>query len=79
MFTLLKIVKTYLNRLPKPCNFVVQQGSGDLLPQMDKESMNINNDNMQYEALEAHQRKYSKGNDTQKDTTVFSATATVAV
>ena len=50
-----------------------------LLPQMNRNLIDINNHNMHYEALEACQRKYVKGKDTQKDPSVFIAGATVAV
>ena len=35
---------------------------------MNGELINIKNDDAQYEALKAHQDKYMKNNDTQKDT-----------
>ena len=50
-----------------------------LWPQMNTHPININHDGIHYEALEAHQRKYDKGNDTQKDLIVFIVGATVAV
>ena len=43
---------------------------------MSKEPININNDNVHYEA---HQREYNRGKGTQKDPSMFTAEATVAV
>ena len=46
---------------------------------MRTEPININNKDVQYWTLEAHQRKYSKDNDTHKEPFCFSAGSTVAV
>ena len=44
-----------------------------------RDLININNDDIHYEALEAHQRKYDKAKDTQKDPSIFITRATVPV
>ena len=49
------------------------------LPQMNRDPINISYDDMHYEALEAHQRKYNKDKDTQKDPSVLIGGATLAV
>ena len=46
---------------------------------MNTDFINVNNDNMNYEALKAYQRKCDKGKDTQKDLSVFIAEAAVAI
>ena len=38
---------------------------------MNKDPININNDDVQYEAIIAHQSKYVKGSDTHKDSLSF--------
>ena len=38
---------------------------------MNRDPININNDNAQYEAHKMHQNKYSKGSDTHKDSFSF--------
>ena len=45
---------------------------------MNREPRNINNDDTQYEAPEACQRKYSKDNDTHKDSLSFPIRSTAA-
>ena len=50
-----------------------------LLPEMNRDPINVNNNDVHYEALEAHQRKNSKGKNTQKHPSVSVAGATVAV
>ena len=49
-----------------------------LLSQMSRGPLNVNNDDAQYKAFEAH-HKYVKDNDTQKEPSFFSAGSTVAV
>ena len=58
------------DRSQEPCDNAVQ---------MKREPINVNNNDIHEEALEAHQRKYNKGKDNQKDPSVFIAGATVAV
>ena len=65
--------------LLSPATLVFDRLIRSLLPQMNIDPNNIKNDNMHYEALEAWQRKYDKGKDTQKDPSVSIAGATVAV
>ena len=50
-----------------------------LFPKMNRDLINVNNDDLPHEALEAHQGKYYKGKDTQKDSPNFISVATVAV
>ena len=50
-----------------------------LLPQMNRDSININNDNLNCEALEAYQKKNVKSKDTPIHPPVFITGATVAV
>ena len=52
---------------------------GGQLPESNRDPGNVNNDDMHYEALWDHQRKYDKGKDTQKDHSVFIAGAKVTV
>ena len=51
----------------------------DLLPQVNRDSINVNNDDTYFEALEAQQRKNDKGKDTQKVSPIFITGATLAV
>ena len=50
-----------------------------LLPQMNREHKNINNDDAQYEALKVHKDKYVKDNDACKDSLSFPIGSTVVV
>ena len=51
---------------PSPTTLLFNRLIKGLLLQMHREPININNDDAQYEALEACQNKYIKKNDTQK-------------
>ena len=51
----------------------------DLLPQMNTASINMDNNNVQYDALEAHQSIHNKSNDTQKTLPSFLTGSIVAV
>ena len=44
-----------------------------LLLQMNTYPINLSNNDTNYDPLEAHQRKYDKGNETEKDPSVFIA------
>ena len=48
-----------------------------LLPQINREPINVDNNNAQYEALDPCQSKCSKNNDTQNAPSVFSTGSTV--
>ena len=50
-----------------------------LLPQMNGDSIDVNNSDLHYEALEAQQRKNDKGKDMQKDPPVFDGGDTIVV
>ena len=50
-----------------------------LLPQMSRDPINVDNDDLHHEALKDCQRKNYKGKDTQKDLRIFIKGATVAV
>ena len=46
---------------------------------MNREPININNDNAHYEALKVGQNKYIKGNDTDKDSLPFPVGSTISI
>ena len=65
--------------LPSSARMPFNRPNRGLLLQMNREPINVNNDDTCYEALEAHQKKYDKDNDTQKDPYLFLRGTTVAV
>ena len=52
--------------LPSPATVLFNRPIQGLLPQINRVPINVDNDNMQYEALEACQNKYDKGSDIPK-------------
>ena len=62
----------------KSGNDAVQQVDKGPVNQMSRNPINVDNDDLHCEALEAHQRKNDKGKDAQKDP-ISIAGATVAV
>ena len=64
--------------LPSPATMLFNMSLRGLLPQMNRYPINVNTNNVHYEALESCQRKYDKGKDTQKHPSVFIAGSTVA-
>ena len=52
-------------RLPSPAIVLFSRPIWGLLPQMNREAINIDNYDGHYESLEHHQKKYNKDNDTQ--------------
>ena len=60
------LFNTDRSRPHKPFDVAIHQARKGLLPQMNRDPINVNNNNVHYEALGAHQRKYNIGKDTQK-------------
>ena len=54
-----------------PAMLLFSRPERDVLCQMNREPININNDDAYYETLKACQNKYFKNNDTHKDTLPF--------
>ena len=65
--------------LPSPAILLFKRPIKSLLPQMNREPININNDDIHYEVLKAHHNKYVKNNDTHKDPLSFPTGSTEAV
>ena len=65
--------------LPSPATLLFNKPITALLPQMNREPININADDEHYEALKSCQDKYLKGNDTHKNLLSFPIRSTVAV
>ena len=63
--------------LPCPATMLFNRMIGSLLSQMSRDPINVNNDNLHCEVLEAHQRK-NIVKDTQKDP-IFITGTTVAI
>ena len=79
-FALLQIRSTPVSaEWPSPAMILLNRPIRELLPQIGREPININNDDEYYEALKSRQEAYTKNNDTCKDYTLFSSEATVAV
>ena len=57
--------------IPSPPALLLNRPIRGLLPQRQREPLNIHNGDAQYEALKQHQNKYVKDNDTVRDSTVF--------
>ena len=57
--------------LPSSAMLLFNRPRRGLLPQTNRELININNDDAQYEAPKVHQSKYTKDNDTCKDSPFF--------
>ena len=53
--------------LPSPTTLPFNRPIRGMLPQIHREPINVNNDDVQYEALKAHQNKYVNNDDTHKD------------
>ena len=66
-------------RLPSPATRLFNRPIRALLPQKNKEPINLNADDKQYEALKAYQDKYLKATDTCKDSFPFPIGPTVSV
>ena len=64
-------------RLPSPAMMLFNRLIRGLLPQMNRDPINVDNDDLHREALEALQRK-NKGKDTRKFHPIFITEATVA-
>ena len=64
--------------VPSPATLLLNRPIQSQLPQMNREPININNDDAKYEALKAHQDKYVKNSDTHKDLLSFPIMSTVA-
>ena len=65
--------------LPVPATLFFNQPIRALLPQINREPININTEGEHYEALKAHQDKYLKGSDTHKDSLSFPIGSTVTL
>ena len=65
--------------LSSPATLLFNRPIGDPLFKMNREPLNIDNNDAQYEALKAHYDKYIKGTDTNKDSLSFHVWSTVAM
>ena len=65
--------------LPSTAILLFNRPIRGLLPQINREPININSKDAQYEALKAHQSKYIKENDTHKDSLSFPIGSTVTI
>ena len=65
--------------LPSPATVLFNRPIMGLLPHMNGDPININNDDMHYEVLETYKRKYNNAKDTSKVPSVFIAGVTAAV
>ena len=63
----------------RPSTLIFNRPIRDLLPQMNRQPININADDECHEALKACLYKYHEGNDTHKDSISFPIGSTVAV
>ena len=73
-----KILHRLGTGLTSPATLLFNWPIRGLLPLINKEPININNDNVQYEALKVHQGKYVKNTDTCKDLLSFPIGSMVA-
>ena len=65
--------------LPSPATMLFNRLIESLSPEMNRDPINVNNDNLYCEALETCLRKNDAVKDTQKDPPIFITGATVAV
>ena len=65
--------------LHSPLTLLFNKPVRGLLPHMNREPINISNNDVQYQALKARQDKYIKNNDTCKDSLYFPIGSTVAM
>ena len=65
--------------LPSPAMLLFNRPGRGLLPQINREPININNDDVQYRAFKAHQSKYITDSDTHKESPSFLIGSTVAI
>ena len=65
--------------LHSPATMLLNRLIRGMLPQMNRDPINQDNDDQHCEALEAHQRKNDRGKNTLKDLPIFITGSTVAV